>query len=419
MPDAGFGDSLRLLATRRFGTFWVASLLSSIGTWAQLVAEPWLLLSLGASAVLIGLDTFAMSAPMWLLTLPGGLLADRADRRRVITGFQSAQMLCPAMIVVLLLTHLIHPWIIIALSLVIGITDALSMPSFNSIVPLIVNRKQLGAALALNATQFNVSRIAGPALAGVMIASVGVIGCFVVSAASYLPFIGVALWILPRSAATGNATGGSDSPRPFAGLGAIARMPLLRGALLTVFFSGLLCAPIMTFWPVLVKNVFQGTAAQYSLGMGAFGAGGVIGGIGLLGVSAERDRRRLSSGFAMALALSLVAAALTPWFATLVLLLVVAGITMTIANTASNTLLQSLAPPQLLGQAVSLHMLAMRGGMALGSLLTGFSVHWGGVRPALLCNGTLALFVLALIRRDWMRVPLPAGPGPSVLHWRL
>lgn len=409
MSDSVFRDSLKLLATRRFGTFWFASLLSSIGTWAQMVAQPWLLLNLGASAVLLGLDTFAMNAPMWLLTLPGGMLADRADRRRVITGFQSGQMLCPIIIVVLLLTHIIQPWMIILLSLVIGITDALSMPSFNSIVPLIVSRKQIGAGLALNATQFNVSRIVGPALAGVLMASVGAIACFVVSAASYLPFIGVALWVLPRRAVAGKTTGASASPSPFAGLGTIARAPLMRGALLTVFFSGLLCAPIMTFWPVLVKSVFQGTAAQYSLGMGAFGVGGVIGGIGLLAVRAERDRRKLSSAFAMAFSLSLVAAALVPSFAVLLLLLASAGLTMTIANTAANTLLQSLASPQLMGQAVSLHMLAMRGGMALGSLLTGFSVHWAGVRPALLCNGVLALFILTWVRRDWLRVKLPAG----------
>src|SRR5882672_9871515 len=133
-----FRESLRLLATRRFGTFWYASLFSSIGTWAQQVAEPWLLLTLGASPFLIGLDSFAMNAPVWLLTLAGGALADHSDRRRVIALFQSIQMLCPIAIVVLLITGRVQPWIIIVLSIVVGITDALSMPSFQSIVPSIV-----------------------------------------------------------------------------------------------------------------------------------------------------------------------------------------------------------------------------------------------------------------------------------------
>src|SRR5450432_1307307 len=99
MQDNAFGKSLDLLGERRFGTFWFASLLSNIGTWAQQVAQPWLLLSLGASSFILGLDAFAMDAPVWLLTLVGGALADRADRRRVITLFQSIQMMCPTLLV--------------------------------------------------------------------------------------------------------------------------------------------------------------------------------------------------------------------------------------------------------------------------------------------------------------------------------
>lgn|GEM_PF-3061309 len=127
-------DSLGLLRERRFGTFWFASLLSNIGTWAQQVAQPWLLLSLGASPFLLGLDSFAMDAPVWILTLVGGTLADRAHRRRVISVCQTIQMMCPALLVALLLGTT-QPWIVVLLSLVVGVTDALSMPSFQSIVP--------------------------------------------------------------------------------------------------------------------------------------------------------------------------------------------------------------------------------------------------------------------------------------------
>ena len=191
-------ESLSLLTTRRFGTFWFASFLSSIGTWTQQVAEPWLLLALGASPFLIGLDSFAMNAPVLLLILAGGALADRCDRRLVIALFQSIQMLCPIAIVVLLITGLIQPWMIISLAVIVGITDALSMPSFQSIVPSIVARDQIDRGLALNSTQFNLSRVLGPSIAGVLISSIGAMSCFVISAVSYVPFIGVALWILPR-----------------------------------------------------------------------------------------------------------------------------------------------------------------------------------------------------------------------------
>lgn len=410
MPDTAFRESLGLLSTRRYGTFWFASLLSNIGTWAQQVAQPWLLLSLGASSLLVGVDSFAMSAPVWVLTLAGGVLADRADRRRVITGFQSAQMLCPIIIVALLLAGAVRPWMIIGLSLIVGITDALSMPSFSSIVPSIVERRQIAAGLALNSTQFNISRIVGPALAGVLMASVGAIGCFVVSAVSYLPFIGVALIILPRGKAAPAASEPFNPRHPYAGLGAILRTSHLRDALLTTFFSGLLCAPLLTFCPVLVKSSFHGNAAQYSLTVSAFGLGGLLGATGLLAVDATRDRRRLSSWFAAGFGLTLVAAALVPWFWPLVGLLVLAGMSMSITNTSTNTVVQTSASCHLRGQAVSLYMLAVRGGGALGSLLTGVSVSLLGIRNALLINGVLAIFAQLLIGRHWRDTPTQRTP---------
>jgi MFS family permease len=398
-----FAQSLKLLRTRRFGTFWFASLLSSIGTWAQQVAQPWLLLTLGASSFLVGLDSFAMSAPLWLLTLPGGVLADHADRRRVIAGFQSIQMLCPIMIVVLLLTGSAHPWWIIAMSLIVGITDALSMPSFSSIVPSIVTHEQIPAGLALNSTQYNVSRIVGPAVAGILMATVGAVGCFAVSAVSYVPFIGIALWILPRQTARSRAPNGVIGQHPFAGLGKVVRDAGLRGALLTAFTSGTLCGPLITFCPVLVKNVWHGSAAEFSVAIGAFGIGGLLGGIGLLGVDPALDRRKLCAGFAVTYGVVLISIALNPWESLLPVLLVMAGVTMSITNTSANTFVQSAAAANLRGQAVSVFMLASRGGMALGALATGLSVELFGIRNALFINGALAVAAQLVIGRQWLR----------------
>ena len=400
---ASFRESLQLLSTRRFGTFWFASLLSSIGTWAQQVAEPWLLLTLGASSFVIGLDSFAMNAPVLLLTLVGGMLADRSDRRRVILLFQSIQMLCPVAIVVLLLAGRIEAWMILALSLVVGITDALSMPSFQSIVPSIVAPEQIGRALALNSTQFNLSRILGPAIAGALMSSVGVIACFVVSAASYIPFVGVALWILPRRAARG-ASPASEPRRPlFAGVRDVLQQRAVRGALLNVLVSSVLCAPLITFVPVLVRDVFQGGAAHFSMAVAAFGVGGLIGAAGLLGVAPGIDQRRLASGFAIGFAVVLVLISLSSWSLGLPPLLVLAGASMTISNTAANSVLQTSTHPRLLGQAVSLYMLALRGGISLGALITGASVTLFGVQQALFINGLLAVVAQTLLAWLWVR----------------
>jgi MFS family permease len=417
MPAGGviksFRESAAILATRRFGTFWFASLLSSIGTWAQQIAEPWLLLTLAASPFLIGLDSFATDAPVWALTLVGGILADRSDRRRVIALFQSIQMLCPTAIVILLVTGSIRPWMIIGLSAIVGITDALSMPSFQSIVPSIVAREDIDRGLALNATQFNLSRILGPSIAGVLMSSVGALACFVVSAVSYVPFIGVALWILPRWTPPARHSEPSVPLQLFTAMGDVLRQPPLRRTLLSVLTTSVFCSPLVTFTPLLIRDVFHGNAGRFSVAVASFGVGGLVGATGLLGTTSALDRRWLSAGFAIAYGAVLVAGALVPFFWMLPPLFVLAGASMTISNTSANTFLQSTAGTQHLGHTVSLYMLAVRGGSSVGALLTGGEIAALGVRHALLMNGLIAIAIQAAIANSW-RVSrwTPVGSDP-------
>ncbi len=401
MPATPFRQSIALLLTRRFGTFWFASLLANIGTWAQQVAQPWLLLSLGGSPLLLGLDAFASGGPVLLLTFVGGTLADRADRRSVIALFQGIQMLCPVLIVVLLAIGGIRPWIVIAMSLVVGATDALSMPSFQTIVASIVERDRLPAALGLNATQFNLSRILGPAIAGALMASVGAMGAYSVSALSYIPFILVAIWILPRS--IGGPRDGSllDRHAALDALRQVARLPALRGALLTVFVTSLLCSPLLTFCPVLVRDAFAGDVTHFSVAVAAFGVGGLLAATGLLAVGPLRDRRPLVSGFAIVFAAVLIVVALDPLAWALPVLFMLAGVAMTAGNVSANACLQVAAPLELRGRSVSLYMIAMRGGLSLGALATGASVHAFGIRPALLLNGALALVLQIAVAAHW------------------
>jgi MFS family permease len=403
MPSTAFRESIQLLRTPRFGTFCVASLLSNIGTCAQQVAQPWLLLSLGASSFIVGLDTFALGAPIWLLTIAGGVLADRADRRLVIAGFQSIQMLCPMLLVGLLLSGMVRPWMVVVISLVVGITDALSMPSFQTIVPSIVPHDRISAGLALNATQFNLSRILGPGLAGMLLVSIGAIGCFAINAVSYVPFIAVALWILPRAVA-GRVRVSPPGGQPLLdGVRSVLRASSLRGAVLTVFATSLLCGPLIIFCPVLVRDVYHGDAAHFSIAVAAFGVGGLVGAIGLLAVDSRSDRRRLSSWLAAGYGVVTVLAALSPWFFGLAALLVLAGIAMAVSNTSANTVAQSISPPGLRGETVSLYMLAVRGGTSLGGLVTGATIGWLGVRHALLLNGALAVVAQLVIGQRWLR----------------
>lgn len=235
--------------------------------------------------------------------------------------------------------------------------------------------------------------------------SAGAMACFVLSALSYVPFIGVAFWILPRWAPEPVRASAPTRHHPLAGIGYTLRQPHLRGALLTVLATSVLCAPLVTFSAVLVKDVLHGDARHFSTAVASFGVGGLLGAAVLLGVAPNVDRRRLSSGFALGHGVILVLTALNPWIWGLPPLLVLAGASMTVSNTAANSLLQAATRPELLGQTVSLYMLAMRGGISLGALLTGAAVSVLGVERALLVNGLLAVVVQAGLARTWLRVP--------------
>lgn len=391
-----FVNSIRLLRTRRFGTFWFANFLSNIGTWTQQVAQPWLLLSLGASPFILGLDALALGAPVWALTLIGGILADQGDRRKIIASLQFIQMLCPIVLVWLILEHRVEPWMVVMLSLVIGVTDALSMPSFQTIVSSIVSKEQIPTGLALNSTQFNLTRIIGPAIAGVLMVSIGAIGCFVVSAVSYVPFILVALWVLPRHIPAPRKNYTFDRTL-FSGVLDVIKMPDLRGGLMTALLSAILCGPLITFSSVLVKSVFLGNALEFSIAMSSFGIGALLGAGGLLMAKPNRDHRAIASLFAIGFGASLILIGLNPLNHLLPMLMALSGLSMIVTNISVNSLLQVHSPEHLRGQAISLFLLASRGGIGLGAFLTGVSVDALGVKQALIVNGMAAVLFQSAI----------------------
>jgi predicted MFS family arabinose efflux permease len=222
-----------------------------------------------------------------------------------------------------------------------------------------------------------------------------------------VPFLLVAWWILPRVVSRVAVGEAFDPHKLVVSVREVLRVKYLRGALATVFATSLLCAPLITFCPVLVKEVFQGDVGHFSLSIGAFGLGGLLGALALLAVNPDRDRRPLSSGFALVYGGVVILTAVNRWSWGLPLLLVLAGMAMTVSNASANALLQGTAPARIRGQTVSLFMLAMRGGLALGGLFTGAVVSLLGVREALLINGVLAVLVHTAIRQQWLRLPLP------------
>lgn len=393
-------NSAKLLGTPRYGAFWTASLLSNMGTWMQSVAEPWLVLSIGGSAFLVGLDAFAMNAPFWILALIGGVLADRKDRRLIIYFFCGIQMLCPLTIVILGAAGWIKVWIVIVLSLIVGITDALSSPAFSSLVPSIVSKEDLKPALALNSIQFNLSRVLGPAIAGLVMLRFGYLWCFGANTLSYIPFFLSIYWLRPPARIATAESAGSYSE-----IKAIVRSRKTGLALLSVFSTGLLCSPVVTFSPVIVKDLLHAGVGEFGGVLTAFGAGGILGPLLILATMKRFDPVRMSLTAAVAYGVVILTVSRVAGVWQLAALLVACGFLLTVANTSANTFLQSEASNRNRGQTASLYMLAMRGGMSVGNLATGAAIAVSGPRVAFLVNGMLAIAIQTFIFRRIVQPP--------------
>ena len=394
--------------TTRYILFWISSLFSNIGTWMQQVAQPWVVLGLTNSPFWVGLDSFALNAPGWLFTLWGGVLADRYERRKTVLFFQVIQFLCVLVMVVLLVEGGLKVWMLVLISFLVGLTDSLSMPAFQSIIPSLVEEKDIHKAISLNSTQFNLSRILGPAIAGVVIVRFGAVVCFSANAASYIPFFLSLYFIYPRGGLKIIEKQIKEKPtqqvKEFRDL---LRLPDVRLPLLTTLVNGLFCAPIIAFSSVLIKDVFHAEVGTYGGAMTAFGIGGLLGAAtSFISLPASFKGNKLASVIAVVLGFVMLSVGLTHSFPFLITLLVISGAALTASNIAVNIFLQENILNTIRGRVVSLYQLALSGGISIGALLTGFVVTQLNISTALVINGILAIIFQVWL--FWKQVKTPS-----------
>ena len=399
-----------------FRVLWAATLLANIGTWVRDVGSGWLMTSLSPSALAVASVQVATTLPIFLLSLPAGVLADLVNRRRLLIGLNI--VLATVSLTMAWTTHAGHmtATALVASLLIAGIATALAQPVQQSLTPLMVGQPSLlRPAIALNSLGFNVSRAIGPALGGLLIGSVGVAAAFAVDALSYLGLI-AALWWL-RSASTPASSG---PPERFAsalrgGLRFALHAPALRRILLrALLFFGFASA----YWallPLIARRELGGDAGYYGIVLASIGAGAVAGAVALptlrkhlsaeatlrlgtsitiaclLGLAASRDK---------ALAAGVLALAGAAWIAVL-----------TTANVAAQTSL----PNWVRGRGLALYLTLFYGAMAVGSLVWGALADALGVRPALACAalaGALGLVVA------WRRPVSELEPDlRPAMHW--
>jgi MFS family permease len=361
---------VRALRHPDFRYFWAGNLLSNCGTWMQNIAQGWLVLELSNSAFWLGVVGFAMSAPMLVFTLLGGVIADRVDRRRLMLRTQSAMMGFAFVLAALTWTKVVNVPEIVLLAFATGVAMSLNAPSYQALVPQLVPKEDLNNAIALNSAQFNFSRIVGPTLGGFAMAALGVAGNFFLNGVSFLAVI-LALRRIhypAREADNGSATMWQHLGDGFRYVYDRREMTVL---MILVGLASTFGVPYLMFIPLFARDILHVRETGLGLLMAFSGLGAFFGAltIAYLGRVQRRGRFVVNSGVVFFLAVILFCFSTS--FVLSSLLLMVIGYSMVLMVATVNTLLQHLSADEMRGRVMSMYATAFLGFAPVGSLLAG------------------------------------------------
>jgi MFS family permease len=383
----------RSLRVRNYRLFFFGQLVSLTGTWMQQVGQDWLVLRLTDRALPLGITLALQFAPMLVLGAWAGVVADRLDKRRLLLATQAAMASLALVLGVLTATGAIRLWMVYVLALLLGCATAFDMPTRQAFVSEMVGPDRVTNAVGLNSAVFNSARVVGPAVAGVLIAAVGIAPAFLINAASYLAVIAGLLAMDPtrlhRLPPVDRAEG-----QVRAGLRYVWANPVLRSTIALVAVVGALGLNYRVALPLLARFTFGGDASAYGALASIMAAGAVVG--SLAAARRGRPSRALLLGSVAVFGLLSFAAAAAPTLIAEAVVLAPLGVaSMTFLATANSTL-QLASSPEMRGRVMALYGLVFLGSTPLGGLLGGWMAGQFGPRSILLLSGVSSLAAAGL-----------------------
>lgn len=404
LSTGGITIPLRFAAFRRI---WLASLLSYLGILIQFVGAAWAMTEMTSSADKVALVTTALTLPVMLVSMPAGAIADMHDRRVVILIALSIALCGATALTVLDLVGLITPDRLLVLCFVVGSGMALMNPAWQSSMSERVPADALPAAVALDGISYNIARIFGPAVGGIVVSTGGAVAAFALNALLYLPLI-VALFLWKRVVERPEFPREQLNRAIVSGVRYIANSPSIKIVLTRTMITGVIAGSISALMPLVARDLLHGGAQTYGILLGAFGFGAVV---GALSIGAMRKRMsgeaaiRICS-LSMSCAIAALAMSREPLLTAIALVL--AGGTWIIAFTLFNISVQLSAPRWVVGRSLAAYQAAMSGGVAIGSWAWGRLADAAGVEVALIVSA--AFMVLSALLGLWLPVPRIDAP---------
>ncbi len=389
-----FSRTFDSLSVYNYRLFWLGQLISLSGTWMQTTAQAWLVLKLTNSPVALGTVTLLQFLPITLLTLFGGVFADRLPKRGMLVFTQTVAMLQALLLAALVITNRVQLWQIYSLALVLGIVNAFDNPTRQAFVSELVGKDRLQNAVALNSSQFNTARIVGPALGGVVISVIGIGQAFLLNGLSFLPVIVGLLLIRPKELyVTAPPQRGNVFRQVAEGIRYAIKTPYVFLILLTMAIVGTFGYNYGTILPLLARYVLDAGAVGLGVLTSAVGLGSLVAALAF--ASARRTSEVVLLGAAFIFSALLLLVGLSSWLPlTLVLLCLMGGIGV-VYTASANTGLQLSAPGELRGRVMSLYFLLFAGTTPIGGFLVGVLAARLGVQPTVSLMGGISLVGVA------------------------
>ncbi len=418
--EPGRTSMFAALEFRDFRLFWAGHVVSNVGTWMQMYGLGWLVVQLAIrdgtpelGPLYLGLVGLARALPGITFGLFGGVVADRADRRRLLIVTQSAAALVAATLAALTITERINIVEIVLLSAMNSIIFSFDAPTRQAMVPRLVPDRQIVSAIGLNSAAFNGATLIGPLIGGVLIVPFGVGGLMLINAFSYVAIVVALLVMSPQPAASTGRPPMLESIRE--GLRYIGREPVLRWVVVLTMATALFTRPYIQLMPAEAQLLGVG-AVELSWLLAASGVGALAGGLATAALGGWRHRGALLVGAALAHGILMALFGLQDTLLTAMISIGLTGFAVMIFMGMANTLMQTRTPDHLRGRAMSVHTIVMIGFMPMGQMLLGSVGTVVGIDRAFLGGGLVVVAIAAYVA---LRVPAvreaTAGSRPEVV----
>jgi MFS family permease len=388
-------NGARAFRHRNYRLFFSGQLISLVGTWMQTVAQSWLVYRMTGSALLLGTVGFASQIPVFIMAPIGGIVADRNNRRRVVIGTQTASMILAGILAALTLSGRVQVWQIMVLAAGLGVVNAFDIPARQAFLIDMVGREDLLNAIALNSSMFNGARIIGPAIAGILVASIGEGWCFFANAVSYIAVL-VGLLLMRIEHAANLASQGSPLEHILEGFHFVRNAGPIRIILLLLGLVSFVGMPYAVLMPVFADQILHGGARGLGILMGATGVGALLGAASLAARVGVKGLGKLIAICSGGFGVSLILFSFSKIFWLSTVLLVPVGLTMMVQMASSNTLIQSMTPDRLRGRVMAVYSMMFMGLAPFGAFSAGALAHHIGA-PWTVALGGVACIAGALV----------------------